>query len=344
MNRPPTADRCRLLDVSCKLLAVSCLALSLAHADYNADMEKVAGALVKAMPKGMPVVVVLNIPRYDDVLTRNSVEIARKLTGRIAAIGVKRCSVIDRATGEKLYQDEEFYSPKVRTQAELESLLAHFRADVGITGTYHVTGRTLNLDLQLNVIAGPNQPPVVKLGNNWKLNLAPDDSVYCWACEKTLPGADTSNMTFLKAHTDSLFASAFLADKEGKPLADNSARIGTDYRLVVEVKRPAFLYVFSYDEDAHDVYLMHPLIKGLGASPVGKVHLPDADYTYQAVAPPGRVAVVVIASLKPLQLDIPTRENQQLLPAEVADFAHQLKTSLRESEWSSYMIFAHVVP
>jgi hypothetical protein len=66
--------------------------------------------------------------------------------------------------------------------------------------------------------------------------------------------------------------------------------------------------------------------------------------TYQAIAPPGRVAVIVIASLKPLQLDIPARENQQLLPAEVADFARQLKTSLKESEGSSYMTFAHVVP
>jgi hypothetical protein len=341
MSRQQKVVGCKLPAVSCKLLAVSFLILSLAHADYSADMDRVAGALVKAMPKGMPVVVVLNIPRYDDLLTRNSVEIARKLTGRIAAIGVKRCSVIDRATGEKLYQDEEFYSPKTSSQAELESLLSHFRADVGITGTYHVTGRTLNLDLQLNVIAGPNQPPVVKLGNNWKLKFTPDDSAYCWACEKTLPGADTSNMTFLKAHTDSLFATASLADDEGRQLDNNSARIGTDYRLAVDVKRPVFLYVFSYDEDARDVYLMHSPNQELAATPVGKCQMPE---TYQAIAPPGRVAVIVIASLKPLQLDIPDRENQQLLPAEVADFARQLKTSLKESEWSSYMVFAHVVP
>jgi hypothetical protein len=315
--------------------------VSLAHADYNADLDKVATALVKAMPKGMPVVVVLNVPRYDEVLTRNSVEIAKKLTGRIAALGAKRCSVIDRATGEKLWQDEEFYSPRTRTPAELESLLLRFKADVGITGTYHLTGRRLSLDLQLNVIPGPNKPPTVKLGNNWKLNFAADDSAFCWACEKTLPGSDTLNMTFLKAHTDSLFASAYLADDEGRQLADNSARIGTRYRLVADVKRPAFLYVFSYDEDARDVYLMHSPGRELAATPVGKRQMPEL---YQAVPPPGRVAVIVIASLKPLQLDVPARENQQLLPEEVADFARQLKTALKESEWSSYMIFAHVVP
>jgi hypothetical protein len=323
------------------LLAVSCFALSLAHADYNADMDKVAAALVKAMPPGMPVVAVLNVPRYDDALTRNSVEIARKLTGRLAAIGVKRCSVIDRATGEKLWQDEEFYSPKSRTSAELESLLLHFKADVGITGTYHLSGRTLNLDLQLNVIPGPHKPPTVKWGNNWKLKFTPDDSVFCWACEKTLPGMDTLNMAFLKAHTDSLFATASLADDEGRQLDNNCARIGTDYRLAVDLERPAFLYVFSYDEDAQDVYLLHSPNQELAATPVGKCQLPE---TYQAIAPPGRVAVIVIASLKPLQLDIPNRQNQQLLPGEVAGFARQLKTALKESEWSSYMIFAHVVP
>lgn len=329
------------LAVSCKLLAVSCLAISLVHADYRADMEKVAGALVKAMPKGMPVVVVLNVPRYDEMLTRNSVEIARKLTGRIAALGAKRCSVIDRATGEKLWQDEEFYSARTRTQVELESLLAHFRADVGITGTYHLAGRALNLDLQLNVLPGPDQPPTVKWGNHWKFRLTADDSAFCWDCEKRLPGSDTVNLTFLKAHTDSLFATASLADDEGRQLANNSARIGTCYRLVADVKRPAFLYVFSYDEDARDVYLMHTPDRELTATPVGEYQMPEV---YQAIPPPGRVAVIVIASLKPLQLDIPARENQQLLPQEVADFARQLKTALKESEWSSYMIFAHVVP
>lgn len=312
-------------------------------ADYTKEIDKIAAELLKSVPKGKTIVV-FNFTRAGRVETQNCIDLATTLTGSLVRAGGRNWSIINRKTGEQLWYAEELYTVKPGEPAALESLLAQFKADVGIVGAYQLFDRSLVLEnITAQYVPGPNQKPqVIAAPARRTIKLTPEDSNCLWAMEKTLPQPpDSITTAFLEHHTEQLLATAEIQDAEGRRLKDNCVRIGNTYRLSIAVKEDAYLYVFSYDEDHNRTYLLYPLEGNAPPVPKGKFLLPDKDHQFEAIPPAGRNSILVFATRKPVRLTVPSTENWEMENKALASFLNQLR-AFDPGDWSRYMIFVHI--
>ena len=326
------------------LVSLLFLLCSVVFADYIRDLDKIAGRLAKNIPEDRTVVV-FNILKDGVSETKNSIDLAIKLSLRLAEKGRKKFRVIDRAAGEKLVYEEAKYTAKPSNSEELKSLLENFKADIGILGRYSLFGRRLILENFRAVgVPSPDQAPkifgsferkVIKLSSEDSLSLSVNDVLL-----PQLP--DSITEWFLSASTDNDFVSAQIVDLEEKAIGNQYVKIGEYYRLRINLKENLFLYIFSYDEDNNIAYLIHPVDREEDRYiKEGTFLIPQGNNAIEAKAPAGRNFVKIFAVKKPITFAIPQSANWQMNSGEVADFVKELKR-LSTDDWSSYRIFIHI--
>ncbi len=317
---------------------------SVIHADYIKPLDKIASKFAKDIPKNSRVVV-LNILRNDQNETYNSVDLAKKITSKLWEQGKGKFTVKDRHTADLLYYEESKYTTKTYSSQELAKILEGLQADIGIVGVYKIVQRTLYLEnMQAVSIPSPEKPPnIISVYTKLEILLDKQDSVCFMQNEWYLPQPPDSITDYLlTATTNNDFVSAKITDLHHNIITDNCVKIGNSYRLSLDLKEPCFLYVFNYDEDANTVYLMHPYKSEHNHIMQNQVILPEGEYKYDAIEPPGNEFVKIFASKKPIPIIIPKSENCRMTHQEVEYFVNELK-KLSANDWSSYRIFIHIV-
>ncbi len=337
-NRSMRARVLRLIGAALLLVFAS------AQADYVKALDKLGQELAPKLPKGCTVVV-FNMLRDGTEETHLAIDLAIKLAGSIAAAGPKRYIVLRRTQGESLAVEERKYTAKSLTSDEMGRLLRQFRASVGVTGNYSIVGRSLVLEnLCAQGIPTLDRPPAIVCSRN-KVEIPLDSSELALLRQRDRPVlADSAASFLISATTDSSFISSVLiVNTSGEPLANNTAKIGEFYRMELRLKRDVFLYVFSYDEDHGNAYLMYPLARVTQPQAAGKLSIPDPQQFqgYQAIAPAGSNFVKVFASIKPIPLKVANSDEYVLTSTELDGFVRELR-NLSQDEWSSWRIFVTV--
>lgn len=318
---------------------------SLVFADYVRDLEKIAGKLATDIPQGKTVVV-FNILKDGISETENSVDFAIKLSSKLAEKGKKKFNVIDRTAGEKLVYEEAKYTAKSFNSDELMQLLENFKADIGIWGHYSLFGKRLTFEnfRAVEVPSPESSPKIISSYNRKVIKLNSEDSLCLNSSDVLLPQPpDSITDYFLSTSTGNNFVSAQIVDLEENLLPDNCTKIGDYYRLKINLRDNAFLYIFSYDEDNNAAYLFYPLSKTEDKkTTAGSFLVPRGNLAIEAKAPAGRNFVKIFATKKPIPFTIPQSTDWRLTTTEAANFVEELK-KLSSNDWASFRIFIHVV-
>lgn len=328
-----------------RLLALGLLAFSLAHADYSKALNPVTGKLAQELAKNCKgcTVVVFNILRGGDQETHLAVELATKLALGLSEASKQNFTVLLRPQGERLAYEEEEYTARSLSTAELTRLLEGFKASVGVTGSYTFVGRKLVLDnICAQRIPSPDRPPEI-VGSFAHAEI-PLDSLDCGCLgekDQVLPLPDSTTRFLLDASNRKTDYSprADIVDLHGN-IQSNCVRIGDTYRLAVELPKESFLYVFSYDEGHKIVYLLRPLSEQTKPETAGRALVPDPSEQvgYQAIGPAGQNFVMLFASQKPIELSVPSSQDRVLDQGQIEAFVKSLKEEPQE-EWGGFRIF-----
>ena len=176
------------------------------------------------------------------------------------------------------------------------------------------------------------------------IKLNSEDSLYLNMNDILVPQPpDSITEYFLNVSTDNKFIEAEVVDIEGEPITNRCAKIGSYYRLKVNLSEELFLYIFSYDEDRNFVYLIYPINKKESKIiKKGTFFFPTGDNAIEAVAPAGRNFLKIFAIKRPIPFTVAQSVDWRLTTQELANFVAELK-KLSTDEWSSFRIFLHVV-
>ncbi len=326
-------------------MKLSFVLLSFSLADYTKELDKIAGKLAKDIAKGQRVVV-FNILKGNRDETYNSVDLAVKLSMRLKEIGRNKFTVIDRRAGEKLAFEETKYTPRALNSEELMKLLEGFTANIGVLGEYTIVGNKLFLEnMRAIAVPSPERPPeVISSVPKLSIRLAPEDSICLVQKDVSLPKPpDSITNYFLTSATNKNFITAKIVDLDGRSLPNDCVKIGSYYRLRIDVKEDGFLYVFSYDQDNNTAYLIYPMneIENRIINQ-GQFIIPKGDMAIEAKAPAGNNFVKIFVSRKPIPLIIPSSEDSRMTIEEVKAFVQELK-NLSSDDWSSFRIFVHIM-
>ena len=306
------------------------------------EIDKIAKEFTKKLPENKTLVV-CNILKEGKFETYNSVNLAIKIGNSLAEKGRNKFKVIDRSTGELLVWEERKYTVKELSSSEWIKFLENFKADIGITGEYNLIGETLILEnIRAIMIPSPLKgPEIIASSRKSIIPLTPIEAKIFHQNERPLPQLpDTITEYFLTASTDSNFFSANLVDLQGKTIENNICKIGSFYRLKINLEKDAFLYVFSYDEDNNISYLLYPLNPNQNnIIRKGNIFIPPQNtYALKAKPPAGKNFIKIFATKNPLSFKFPKAEDMHLTKEELKNFVKELK-KLPLSDWSSKRIF-----
>jgi hypothetical protein len=322
------------------------LSLSVARADCGKEMAKLATALASYKKMAGKRVVVFNIISGEHGATRLSVDLAVDLGTKLFEAAKGKFTVIERTAGESLWMAERAYTVR---EESLAKTLENFRADVGVLGEYSLQGNLLRLS-RVRALAVPTvDNPPEKVASAWEVTAKLDSfDCRCMALkDRPLPPRpDTLTEFFLNGGADrKLIAARQLVDTNGSPLTANCARIGSYYRLRVDLSERAYLYVISFDEDNNQAYLLYPLQDTVRPpDKKGASLFPDLEsrLAYQAKAPAGRNYVRIFACESPLPFKYPLPPDYTFMPEELKSFVLALR-KLPKEEWSATSIFASII-
>ena len=316
--------------------------ISFCLADYIKELDRIAGEIAKGIPEGR-VVVVLNLLNQGDFReTKNSVDLAIKLSMKISEKSKNKFRVIDRKAGERLFYEEKKYTPREFTSEELKKIIENFGANVGVIGEYRLIGRNLYLEniRAVEIPSTEKTPNILKAVAKKTINLNREDSILLYSMESPLPGIpDSLTRNLLEVEGENRFVFADLIDKDGKVITSNSIKIGNYYKLRIHLEEDAYLYVFSYDEERNIPYLIYPLTYEENRYiNKGYFEIPQGNYSILAKEPAGRNYIKIFATKRPISIRIPSSKDFVLSSSEISSFVRELRKLLKK-EWSSFKIF-----